>query len=109
MPAMVIRVILACPRHVRLEGNLGIAGCPVCLVDALCLRFCRASRFSAMRGWRGAEKEDRGGRRDDDELGSPTLLYRVCHLRYSPSLAMILLFRGMAANKVTAVHLGLPR
>jgi hypothetical protein len=61
MSAMVIRVILACPRHVRLEGNLGIAGCPVCLVDALCLRFCRASRFSAMRGWRGAEKEDRGG------------------------------------------------
>ena len=35
-------------------------------------------------------------------------LYRVCGLRYSPALAMILLFRGMAANKVTAVHLGLP-
>ena len=34
--------------------------------------------------------------------------YRVCDLRYSPALAMILLFRGMAANKVTAVHLGLP-
>ena len=58
--------------------------------------------------WRGAEKEDRvGGRRDDYEQGSPTLLYRVCQLRYSPSPAMILLFRGMAANKVTAVHLSL--
>jgi hypothetical protein len=109
MSAMVIRVILACPRHVRLEGNLGIAGCPVCLVDALCLRFCRASRFSAMRGWRGAEKEDRGGGVMMMSRALRTLLYRVCHLRYSPSLAMILLFRGMAANKVTAVHLGLPR
>ena len=46
MSAMIIRVIL----HVRLEGNLGIAGYPVWLVPAPCLRFCRASRFSAMRG-----------------------------------------------------------
>jgi len=27
-PLRVIRVDLACPRHVRLEGNLGNAGCP---------------------------------------------------------------------------------
>ena len=47
-------------------------------------------------------------RRDDEELGSPALLCRLCALRYSPALAMSLLFRGMAANKVTAVHLGFP-
>ena len=35
-------------------------------------------------------------------------MYRLCDPRYSPSLEGSLLFRGMAANKVTAVHLGLP-
>jgi hypothetical protein len=33
-------------------------------------------------------------------------LCRLCALRYSPALARSLLFLGMAANKVTAVHLG---
>jgi len=35
------------------------------------------------------------------------LLCRLCALRYSRALARSLLFRGMAANKVTAAHLGL--
>ena len=34
-------------------------------------------------------------------------LCRLCALRYSPALARSLLFLGMAANKVTAAHLGL--
>jgi len=54
---------------------------------------------------RGADKEDQAAAWRALRL----FLYRVCGLRYSPALAMILLFRGMAANKVTAVHLGLPR
>ncbi len=35
MFAWVIRVDFACPRHVRLEGNLGNAGCPVLPVEGI--------------------------------------------------------------------------
>ena len=51
-----------------------------------------------------------GGANRVDEQQAPqaALLYQLCDTRYSPALKGSLLFRGMAANKVTAVHLGLP-
>jgi hypothetical protein len=45
---------------------------------------------------------------DEQQAPQGALLYRLCDPRYSPALKGSLLFRGMAANKVTAVHLGLP-
>src|SRR6476659_2836704 len=42
------------------------------------------------------------------ELGSPALFVSIlCALRYSPAPARSLIFGGMAANKITAEHLGL--
>jgi hypothetical protein len=39
--------------------------------------------------------------------GRRLFLCQLCTLRYSPAPARSLLFCGMAANKVTAAHLGL--
>jgi hypothetical protein len=54
---------------------------------------------------RRADKEDQAAARRGWGLYQ-LFFYRVCDLRYSPALAMILSFPGMAANKVTAVHQG---
>ena len=68
---------------------------------------CRKMRSGS---WRVGLTKKIGLRRDDTKQRSSVapFSYRACDLLYNSARAKGLLFGGMAANKVTAVHFGLP-